>query len=117
VHRDALLSHDYFGLFWNVREERDAWLDLQAELLPQWIAAHPRTRPRCWWLYSAVEPRRRLDGIPAADDPRRAPGRPENFMGLPRLRTTAADIDQEYETQVDYLRRLDLLTASETQAL
>ena len=38
---------------------REAWADLGPELLEQWIAEHPGTRPWAWWHLAAPEPMRR----------------------------------------------------------
>lgn len=41
-----------------------AWKEGRDEVLPDWIAAHPGTRPHAWWVLDAPEPRRRrLGGI------------------------------------------------------
>src|SRR6476620_8771601 len=40
---------------WPVLEA--AWRDLEGELLSQWIAEHPFTRPVGWLLFDAKQPR------------------------------------------------------------
>ena len=39
---------------------RSVWVDLGPELLAQWIAEHPRTRPWAWWKLAASERRMRI---------------------------------------------------------
>jgi hypothetical protein len=40
------------------------WHTVRSDLLRDWIAAHPGTRPHAWWTFDSPEPqRRRLGGI------------------------------------------------------
>ena len=36
---------------------REAWEELRAELLPEFIASKPFSRPWAWWRFDAPEPR------------------------------------------------------------
>ena len=38
------------------------WKEYGDEVIRWWIKDQPGTRPRCWWRYSAPEPRRRIGG-------------------------------------------------------
>ncbi len=38
----------------------EAWITLRDELLPQWIAENPGTRPYAWWQFDAPERRQRI---------------------------------------------------------
>lgn len=39
-----------------------SWPVVREQVLEQWVAAHPGTRPDGWWTFDAPEPRRRLGG-------------------------------------------------------
>jgi hypothetical protein len=127
-HVDALLTgHDFCGAF-NGAEiaMRHAWDSLRDELLQQWIAEHPGTRPWAWWKFDAPELRRRVNGvhpfenvertahcrrvgIPEADYLRIFFGKPGCLIPPPH----ADDFDALYETELGYLERLGLLTEAE----
>jgi hypothetical protein len=115
-HKAALVSHDYFGLFVDESHERAAWKALRDELLPEWIAAKPGTRPRCWWLFDAPGRRQRSDGGIHPHD--RVGADPEHrmFMGKP-ARIQAQDVRAEYETEKTFLRRCSMLDDAELQEL
>jgi len=72
-----------------ISEERlaAAWREHGAGILAEWIRTHPGTRPHGWWLFDAPEPR-------------------------PWVLNTAGR-----ESELDYLRRLQLLGCEERQAL
>ncbi len=112
----------------DVEAMREAWHELRGELLPKWIAEHPGTRPHGWWRFDASERRRRIDG-PAHpfDNPARDAlviqwghstrdayrlwfGKPSSLIGLD-------DFGAVYETEVEFLERLGLLTNDERLAL
>jgi hypothetical protein len=42
--------------------ERELWARHREQLLRQWVADHPGTRPHAWWSLDAPEPRRALGG-------------------------------------------------------
>src|SRR5262245_14339766 len=42
---------------------RDLWDENKEEILEDWIAAHPGTRPWGWWRFDAPEPRRCVRGM------------------------------------------------------
>ena len=44
----------------DVEAMREAWITLRDELLPQWIAENPGTRPYAWWQFDAPERRQRI---------------------------------------------------------
>jgi hypothetical protein len=41
----------------NLDLAREAWNELRAELLPEFIASKPFSRPWAWWQFDAPEPR------------------------------------------------------------
>jgi hypothetical protein len=105
----------------------EAWQALRDELLPEFIAEHPGQRPWAWWAFDAPERRRRLDGVHPFDiegefyekcpDRLNGPWPPEcpmeTWFGLPsphRFGTFG-----EYESERQYLTRLNLLTQNEKQ--
>jgi hypothetical protein len=92
-------------------ELRAAWEDLRDELLPAFIAQHPGQRPWAWWAFEAPEPRRRIGPGPEPV------GEEEMWLGMPRLYRGLPPSLGMYESEADYLRRLDLLTAAEARAL
>lgn len=113
----------------DVEAMRRAWKELRNELLPDWIAGHPGTRPYAWWRFDAPEPRQRIDGKPHPfDDPHRdfevdrlAPSPDsraryyELGFGIPRLRLGSIpdELNAEYESPPAYLNRLGLLPDDE----
>ena len=65
------------------------------------------TRPFAWWCFDAPEPRRQLSG------PAPSPGG-LTYQGLPRLWETGEDCNAAvFETELEYLTRLDLLLPGE----
>ncbi len=117
-----------------------AWEALGGEILKDWIRceppneatsyACPGTRPWAWWEFDAPELRRRTDGKPhpfenpdriahVAEKEAEFPGYAERAMrvwyGLPALFCTPDDFGAEYETQLNHLKRLDLLLPGELE--
>ena len=110
---------------------REAWLELKDTLLPKWIRQHPRSRPYAWWRYDAPERRKRIDGKPHPF------GNPEQNAAVNRIAAlpdaqpqyrewsyrlcygkpirliVPDDHAAKYETQVDFLSRLELLNPDE----
>ena len=134
-----LTGFDFFNIAWgrdtppwhrlDVQGMRRGWDDLRDELLPTWIVDRPGTRPHAWWLFDAPEPRRRIDGLPHPwDNPERwvrVKGLPFRTVlatyklsfGKPSSWLSTDDRDAEYETEIDYLDRLDLFVGRERQRL
>jgi hypothetical protein len=108
---------------------RAGWEILRGELLPKWIAEHPGTRPYAWWLFDAPERRQRTDGVQHPFDNRvrrqriEAAGEGlkktgyELYYGRPRALVVKDDFEAEYESEMAYLMRLDLLTDAERREL
>ena len=67
------------------------WKEYGDEVIRWWIKDQPGTRPRCWWRFSAPEPRREVPVDP--DDP------------------------PSFESQAAYLKRLGLLLPREEKRL
>lgn len=90
-------------------EARQMWEVYRDEIMADWIAENPGTRPRAWWWWDAPEMREQTKGDP--------PSYPEwttlNYYGKPSVLIPGV----EYETQLAYLIRLNLLTDSEQQLL
>jgi hypothetical protein len=95
------------------------WEKLRDDIVREHIKYIPTTRPWAWWRFDSTEPRRVLgldhdpdesnghdsDDLPAVvEDPK------ELYFGLPSHYDGYV-----YETERDYLKRLDLLTDSEKQ--
>lgn len=81
------------------------------EVLADWIAEHPGTRPHGWWMCDAPGPRARIDGGPEA-----SPDTPRRF-GVPSIYRCEDDWSAEYESEADYLARLNLLVDGERERL
>jgi len=99
------------------------WREHGAGITADWIRGHPGTRPWCWWLHDASEPRRCLTGaeplftLQHAGDfawvwkrkwgaPAFVQCRPPGYVGLPTV-----------ESQAAYLARHGLLGTEERAAL
>lgn len=143
AHVYQLLSgHDFFGSAFgrddlvsrcDLGAMREAWRELRAGLLADWIAEHPGTRPYAWWTFDAPERRRRIDGQPHPFDNAERIAKVEHwrrdypdvagreacklYYGMPVCLMTRDDFDAEYESEADYLDRLGLLTDNERAAL
>jgi hypothetical protein len=116
---------------------RELWEEVQDDILEDWVAERPGTRPRLWWRYSAPrisagsweptndsyldgrlpEPRLQTSGAGApvwehfAYAPSFEYGLPASWVGF-----DPADAPR-FESQASYLRRHDLLTAKEKHVL
>jgi hypothetical protein len=95
----------------NDEQKRQRWEEHRDELLAEWGAAHPATRPWAWWRYEALEPRQCVSGAELLL-PTLAPGdwqwcwkedfgipgfvqcRPDGFDGLPEVESEAAYLDR-----------------------
>ena len=111
------------------------WEEFKAECLPMYIKKNPGQRPVPWWLYEAPEQRKRLGGTGTPDFevlnvyPTYEKGVPCMYitksMQLYYTQCNSAfpgvAIDPEnppvYETELEYLQRLNLLTPGEKKAL
>ena len=84
---------------------RNLWFELREELLPEHIAKHPGTRPWAWWRFESTLPRLQMNDGPE-------PLEPPNFFGKPSAYSVMPPADM-FESEADYLIRLNLLTCSE----
>jgi hypothetical protein len=73
------------------KSTEELWKEYGAEVIRWWVKDQPGTRPRCWWRYSAPEPRRAMPTGP--NDP------------------------PTFELQAAYLKRLGLLLPGEEKRL
>ena len=120
---------DYFSSFGygegrNTFDEEafaEAWLLLQNELLPGYIAAHRGRRPFAWWAIDAPELREQIildakAGWRPLPDKGFSWGYPYCFepIGETEDRLPASELETMYESQRDYLQRLGLLTEADT---
>jgi hypothetical protein len=111
---------------------REAWEELRHQLLPEFIAEHPGERPYAWWKCDARERRQRTDGIQHPFDNRvrkshvdevakRFPSFHDEAYklnkGRPNCLCVRDDFEAQYESEEAYLRRLNLLTPEEVEAL
>ncbi len=126
---------------WNGQTLEEVWNDFLADALETWIADWPGSRPKCWWRYSAPEPRRRLGGVGEACHERLAytpwfeygvpvswidrelaaslnpAGYPGGKAMDPPLVPIDADDPPSFESQATYLDRLGLFQPGERRRL
>lgn len=98
-----------------------AWEDLRDYLLPTFIAEHPGTRPWAWWAFDAPEPREQVLSCeetgwrPITD--RVSRGVPAEFAPIPSSEHPYGMFppvpEPMYESEFDYLMRLNLATDEE----
>jgi hypothetical protein len=103
-------------------EMRGDWQEHDHDITQRHIVEFPGTRPWGWWRFDAPERRRRSDGKPHPFDDRgrveraRHAGRPDRVrlcFGIPASMFTADCFEARYETQLEYLKRLNLLQPGE----
>lgn len=97
---------------------REGWEELGEDVLANWIAEKPGTRPWGWWLFDAPQRLRVVSGVehPQSGFASWQPDRPRHFwFGRPSPKH--AKCTAKYETETEYLTRLNLLTQSERLAL
>ena len=116
---------------WNGQSIEAIWRDYGAEVVAQWIADKPGTRPALWWSYTAPEPRQRIggSGTPRSDVFAYAPsldyGAPADWITAddlttwPRLKCAAYDDGDPptFEAQAAYLARHKLFLPGERRRL
>ena len=88
--------------FFENPEITDAWEQLGAEIVEEWITTHPFTRPRMWWRIDAPEPGRLTNGG--------GEGKAPNRLTVPIATPTPAQ-------QKRFLKRHGLLQPSELRLL
>ena len=109
-----------------------AWAEIGGQILSDWIAEKPGSRPWAWWHLHPEYRRDRIDGRPHpfSDTARKAriektereyPGSSADAMSLnfgkPRIWIVWDDFDAVYESEAAFLRRNNLLTPGEVAAL
>ena len=120
------LAPDPLGVFCGFVKLADdelaaAWAEHGEAWLPEYVEARPGNRPPGWWRYEAAEPRRIEDE--GNMDPRNVAewrehlGRASAFGKATPDRAWRDDRPDFpiYETQIDYLIRLDLLMVGEEE--
>jgi hypothetical protein len=100
--RDWIVHVHVFGL---VAEGDDPTLYLSNDFLRK----HPGSRPWAWWKYDASEPRRQIGDGPEAIGPPDWFGLPRGYRGFHNPKA--------FETEADYLERLDLFLPGEAELL
>jgi hypothetical protein len=99
---------------------RQAAADIGDELLAEWIAARPSTRPWFWWRFQSPEPRLRISGERSQWDHSNPAKYPVGFtFGVPLVSSFGFEANHEigFEPQYDYLARHGLLTPEEMEAV
>jgi hypothetical protein len=93
----AFADEESFAAAWEIHRDR---------LLPEWIAAHPGTRPAAWWKREHHIPH------PPFIDPA-----DEGHCSPRALFVRHGEIVSSTEDEADYLNRIGLLTPEEVAAL
>ena len=101
----------------DIEQVRAAWNDLRDEIMAAWIEQRPGTRPWGWWAFDGPGRRERIDGSVHPFDKPNFQGERRLSFGKPATMRTVDDFEAVYESEVDYLRRHDLLEPSEAEAL
>jgi hypothetical protein len=116
---------------------KQLWAGYGHDIVKWWAGERPGTRPRCWWRYTAPEPRRRIGGtgmtrrevfgrpnylanyqLPEADDwITREDKRWYPYKDNPRAVSVDPDDPPTFESQAAYLKRLGLLLPREEKRL
>lgn len=94
---------------------RETWIERREELLAEFIARNPGSRPWAWWIWEAPQARRRrLGGTGTA-----LAGTERTWMGTPGgyQADYAVTDPPAYETELKFLQRHGLLSSSELRAL
>jgi hypothetical protein len=115
---------------WNSQSLEAIWRDYGAEVITEWIADKPGTRPALWWRYIAPEPRQRIGGTGTpshealANAPILAYGVPLSWISaedvrLLKLRCEALDDADPptFESQASFLARYKLFLPGERRRL
>jgi len=117
----AGVAYAYF--FINGDQWDALWREHRADVLEDWIASNPGTRPWAWWQYDATEPRLVIRGADLLV-PRKAPTDwawvwRENF-GVPAMRQArpaGCTLLPLVEAEASYLERLTLFVPDERERL
>jgi hypothetical protein len=130
--RDEPAENRFFRL--SPSEACEEWAAHGADILVEWIAAQPGTRPDAWWRFDSprcpilaernshcwfaadmIEGRRKLSGsgVREWEHPGFSAMVPTWHLGIPRMAGVDPDDPPVFETQADYLRRHGLLLSGE----
>jgi hypothetical protein len=105
---------------------RAGWDELGERLTREHIRHHPGSRPWGWWHFDAPERRRCTSGQHKFDDPARQAFIAKHGIiddiynlrfGVPACSLPQDDWHATYDTESEYLDRLDLLTPTERTTL
>jgi hypothetical protein len=107
--REILLTgFDPLGILDDDDDARELWESHREQLLSDWIAEFPGSRPWGWWKFAAPEPMRRvLSGVPLCDEPD-SPQWVRESISFGRchvLDEKQVDDPPQYESEFDYLKR------------
>ena len=122
-----LKDNAQFAYFATDREIASGWAQIRDDLIARWAEERPGRRPRAWWRFDAKEMRQRLGG--KGDAILEAlPSQEVYHVGIPiRWRQpgyvgpAGTPVDPKdppiFESEAEYLRRLDLLLPGELERL
>ncbi len=97
---------------------KEVWEIHKTELIREWVLAYPCSRPWCWWLFEAPEPRHKVGGKGITMHEHFPSYKHRLELGIPLdwFEFDPAD-PPAFESQAAYLQRLGLLTAAEISFL
>ena len=112
---------DAFVFQFDGKEQTAFWKANRKQILKDFIADHPGQRPYFWWMLDAPEPRKRVKGTAVEKEHHETMayyyGVPSNDtfyeLGIDKERIKEAD----FESELEYLKRLNLLTKEEKKLL
>jgi hypothetical protein len=95
------------------------WSIWGADIVNNWISAHPGTRPSLWWRFNAPEPRGRLGGTGTQREDCLALIEHYRFGVFDLWRSATIDPRDPpaFESEAAYLERLGLLLPAERKRL
>jgi hypothetical protein len=93
------------------------WREHRDELLADWIAERPGSRPPVWWQVEAPEPRRQLSGRGVVVSERYRNLDAPLAHGVPLFFEIDLDDPPSFESEASYLGRLNLLVTGESRWL
>jgi len=118
--KQGFISGHFFGKPFDDGKDseliRDTWFTFREFLFDEQVKERPGTRPWAWWEFEAKEPRKQIKGDPEIRQSMDFGILDKNklWFGVPCI---GVPPDYQFETQFDYLKRLNLLLKGEESSL
>ena len=87
---------------------RALWFEHREQLLEEWIAEHPHSRPWAWWQFESSEPRRQIGGRGILMSQRYRNLNQLYERGMPLFDSVELDDPPRFESERNYLDRLGI---------